>query len=179
MWILEKQAWPCIPLCPVKEIATTPPHTTQMLKSLGDNSMLASDYLVSVILKANSCQTWWSGPKSRISHNKDFSDFGRNVRTGWLLNSTIHWVSGETMWGVAEVFPCFWTRYFLYYIHTSKRNSKISRRLLWIRNLFATPEWMMDWKQFFHELEILAHWSEFRGVQVSTLKRNLGNGAGT
>jgi hypothetical protein len=159
-WILEKQG---DPVYRYGRQGNSYDPTTQS-EDLGDNSMLASDYGIKNLKRIMPNLMEWT--KESDKPYKDFSDLEEMY--GQVITQFNRYMGHvrTNVGGVAEVFRAS-GQDIPVYIHTSKETQKSAVDFL-NKNLFATPEWMMD-EAILSRIGDFGSLERIRGVQVSTL----------
>jgi hypothetical protein len=159
-WILEKQG---DPVYRYGRQGNSYDPTAQS-EDLGDNSMLASDYGIKNLKRIMPNLMEWT--KESDKPYKDFSDLEEMY--GQLITQFNRYMGHvrTNVGGVAEVYRAA-GQDIPVYIHTSKETQKSAVDFL-NRNLFATPEWMMD-EAILSRIGDFGSLERIRGVQVSAL----------
>jgi len=159
-WILEKQG---DPVYRYGRQGNSYDPTAQS-EDLGDNSMLASDYGIKNLKRIMPNLMEWT--KESDKPYKDFSDLEEMY--GQLITQFNRYMGHvrTNVGGVAEVYRAS-GQDIPVYIHTSKETQKSAVDFL-NKNLFATPEWMMD-EAILSRIGDFGSLERIRGVQVSTL----------
>ena len=159
-WILEKQG---DPVYRYGRQGNSYDPTAQS-EDLGDNSMLASDYGIKNLKRIMPNLMEWT--KESDKPYKDFSDLEEMY--GQVITQFNRYMGHvrTNVGGVAEVYRAS-GQDIPVYIHTSKETQKSAVDFL-NKNLFATPEWMMD-ETILSRIGDFGSLERIRGVQVSTL----------
>jgi len=159
-WILEKQG---DPVYRYGRQGNSYDPTAQS-EDLGDNSMLASDYGIKNLKRIMPNLMEWT--KESDKPYKDFSDLEEMY--GQVITQFNRYMGHvrTNVGGVAEVYRAS-GQDIPVYIHTSKETQKSAVAFL-NKNLFATPEWMMD-EAILSRIGDFGSLERIRGVQVSTL----------
>jgi hypothetical protein len=159
-WILEKQG---DPVYRYGRQGNSYDPTTQS-EDLGDNSMLASDYGIKNLKRIMPNLMEWT--KESDKPYKNFSDLEEMY--GQVITQFNRYMGHvrTNVGGVAEVYRAS-GQDIPVYIHTSKETQKSAVDFL-NKNLFTTPEWMMD-EAILSRIGDFGSLERIRGVQVSTL----------